>query len=168
MNSAVVPGLIVCGVDEAGRGPLAGPVFAAAVVLRDDDSIRGLADSKKLSPVRREELAAQIHRRSAAWTIASASVEEIELHNILRASLLAMQRAVELLAIEPHQVLVDGLYCPQVRYPVRAVVRGDALAIATVMTITLTCDHRVVDGAIGARFLSAFKAMMEEPLAMLA
>ena len=140
MNSAVAPAPIVCGVDEAGRGPLAGPVFAAAVVLRDDDSIRGLADSKKLSPVRREELAAQIHRCAAAWTIASASVEEIELHNILRASLLAMQRAVELLAIEPHQVLVDGLYCPQVRYPVRAVVRGDdtipAISAASILAKT--------------------------------
>jgi ribonuclease HII len=120
------PGLLICGVDEAGRGPLAGPVFAACVVLRDDDPVIGLADSKKLSAAHREELAAQIRSRAAAWAIASASVEEIDTHNILSASLLAMRRAVEQLAVEPHQVLVDGLHCPQLRFPVRAVVRGDA------------------------------------------
>lgn len=120
-------GLIVCGVDEAGRGPLAGPVFAACVVLREDDPIEGLADSKVLSHERREELAALIRSRAAAWAVASASVEEIDRINILRASLLAMRRAVEQLTIEPHQVLVDGLHCPQVRFPVRAIVDGDAL-----------------------------------------
>jgi ribonuclease HII len=123
----VTRGLIVCGVDEAGRGPLAGPVFAACVVLREDDPIEGLADSKVLSHERREELAALIRSRAAAWAVASASVEEIDRINILRASLLAMRRAVEQLTIEPHQVLVDGLHCPQVRFPVRAIVDGDAL-----------------------------------------
>jgi len=135
-----MPGLLICGVDEAGRGPLAGPVFAACVVLRDDDAISGLADSKKLSPARREELAVQIRSRAAAWAIASASVEEIDTHNILRASLLAMRRAVEQLAVEPHQVLVDGLHCPQVRFPVRAVVRGDgtiaAISAASILAKT--------------------------------
>ncbi len=135
-----MPGLLICGVDEAGRGPLAGPVFAACVVLRDDDAICGLADSKKLAPARREELAVQIRSRAAAWAIASASVEEIDAHNILRASLLAMRRAVEQLAVEPHQVLVDGLHCPQVRFPVRAVVRGDdkiaAIAAASILAKT--------------------------------
>jgi len=120
-------GLLICGVDEAGRGPLAGPVFAACVVLREGDPIEGLADSKVLSPERREELALQIRDRAAAWAVASASVAEIDRINILRASLLAMRRAVEQLLIEPHEVLVDGLHCPIVRFPVRAIVDGDAL-----------------------------------------
>ena len=119
--------LLVCGVDEAGRGPLAGPVFAACVILREDDPIEGLADSKVLSHRRREQLAIQIRARAAAWAVASASVEEIDRINILRASLLAMRRAVEQLVIEPHEVLVDGLHCPQVRFPVRAIIDGDAL-----------------------------------------
>lgn len=120
-------GLLVCGVDEAGRGPLAGPVFAACVILLEDDPIEGLADSKVLSHERREELAIQIRSRAAAWTVASASVEEIDRINILRASLLAMRRAVEQLTTEPDEVLVDGLHCPEVRFPVRAIVDGDAL-----------------------------------------
>ena len=125
MTPDAMPGLLICGVDEAGRGPLAGPVFAACVVLRDDDAISGLADSKKLSPSRREELAVQIRIRAAAWGIASASVEEIDTLNILKASLLAMRRALQQLAVEPHQVLVDGPYCPEMRFPGKAVVRGD-------------------------------------------
>jgi len=118
---------LVCGVDEAGRGPLAGPVFAACVILRDDDPIEGLADSKILSHERRQELAIQIRSRALAWAVASASVEEIDRLNILRASLLAMRRAVEQLTIEPQEVLVDGLHCPDVRFPARAIVDGDAL-----------------------------------------
>jgi len=140
VTAAAMSGPLICGVDEAGRGPLAGPVFAACVVLRDDHAIRGLADSKKLSPARREELAVQIRSRAAAWVIASASVEEIDTHNILRASLLAMRRAVERLAFEPHEVLVDGLHCPQLRFPVRAVVRGDdtiaAISAASILAKT--------------------------------
>ena len=120
-------GMLVCGVDEAGRGPLAGPVFAACVVLREDDRIEGLADSKQLAPERREELAVQIRERAAGWAIASASVQEIDRLNILRASLLAMRRAVGQLLIEPHEVLVDGLHCPTVAFPVRAIVDGDAM-----------------------------------------
>ncbi|HVY08051.1 MAG TPA: ribonuclease HII [Burkholderiales bacterium] len=120
----------VCGVDEAGRGPLAGPVFAACVILDDDDPIDGLADSKMLTHERREELAGQVRMRAVAWAIASATVEEIDRINILRASLLAMRRAVEQLTIEPHEVLVDGLHCPEVRYPSRAIVDGDALVKA--------------------------------------
>jgi ribonuclease HII len=119
--------LVVCGVDEAGRGPLAGPVYAACVILRHDDPIEGLADSKVLNEAKREALAAQIRDRAAAWAIASASVEEIDAINILRASLLAMRRAVEQLTVEPHEVLVDGLHCPEVRFPSRAIVDGDAL-----------------------------------------
>jgi ribonuclease HII len=120
-------GLLICGVDEAGRGPLAGPVFAACVILRKRDPIEGLADSKVLTPERREELALQIRDRAAGWAVASASVEEIDRINILRASLLAMRRAVEQLVLEPHEVLVDGLHCPDVRFPVRAIIDGDAL-----------------------------------------
>ncbi len=119
--------LLLCGVDEAGRGPLAGPVFAACVILRHDDRIDGLADSKVLTAARREELAAEIRNRAAAWAIASATVEEIDRINILRASLLAMRRAIEQLALEPHEVVVDGLHCPEIRYPVKAIVDGDSL-----------------------------------------
>ncbi len=118
---------LVCGVDEAGRGPLAGPVFAACVILRADDLIEGLADSKVLSAKRRVELAVQIRFRAAAWAIASATAEEIDRVNILQASMLAMRRAVEQLTIEPDEVLVDGLHCPDLGFPARAIVDGDAL-----------------------------------------
>jgi ribonuclease HII len=115
-----------CGVDEAGRGPLAGPVYAAAVVLGPAHAISGLADSKKLSVRRRELLAMQIMRQAAAWSVASATVEEIDRLNILQATLLAMQRAVEGLACPPSEVLVDGLFVPEIAVPARAIVRGDS------------------------------------------
>lgn len=115
----------LCGVDEAGRGPLAGPVYAAAVIL-DRRRIVGLADSKVLSPQQREELALEIRERAIGWSVASASVEEIDTLNILQASLLAMRRAIEQLALPPERVLVDGIHCPPVAFPVRAVVDGDA------------------------------------------
>jgi ribonuclease HII len=114
-----------CGTDEAGRGPLAGDVFAAAVVLDPARRIRGLADSKKLSAQRREELAPRIRERALAWSVATASVAEIDSINILRASLLAMRRAVEALGLLPNELLVDGLYCPQVSMRARAIVKGD-------------------------------------------
>lgn len=117
---------VVCGVDEAGRGPLAGPVFAAAVVLQDPPIIQGLADSKKLTAKRREVLAAEIRFRSVCWAVASATVEEIDTLNILQASLLAMRRAVEALNEQPAAILVDGLHVPKVSMPARAVVQGDA------------------------------------------
>jgi ribonuclease HII len=117
---------LTCGVDEAGRGPLAGPVYAAAVILDRGRRIRGLADSKVLTPQQREELALEIRERALGWSIASASVEEIDTLNILQASLLAMRRAVEQLALPPERVLVDGIHSPQVAFPVRAVVDGDA------------------------------------------
>ena len=120
----------VCGVDEAGRGPLAGPVFAAAVILDSGTVIEGLADSKKLSPRKRVFLEQEIKSRAVAWAVASATVEEIDEMNILRASLLAMRRAVEALAVEPTEVLADGLHCPQLSCPVRAIVRGDASVAA--------------------------------------
>jgi len=115
----------ICGVDEAGRGPLAGPIFAACVVLDPVRPSEGLADSKLLRVEERERLAALIHERALCWAVAQASVAEIDALNILRASLLAMQRAVEQLPLEPGEVLVDGNRCPALRFPVRAVVGGD-------------------------------------------
>ena len=120
------PPLLVCGVDEAGRGPLAGPVYAACVILDPARQIRGLADSKVLTPERREVLAGRIKERALAYAIASASVEEIDEINILRASLLAMSRAVAALSVTPHEVLVDGNQLPPVSLPCRAIVGGDA------------------------------------------
>ncbi len=117
---------LVCGVDEAGRGPLAGPVYAAAVILDPGHNIIGLADSKVLSPSRRMELAEEIWRYARACSVASASVAEIDTLNILQASLLAMRRAVEQLGVAPDEVLVDGNQCPRIAYPVRAIVRGDS------------------------------------------
>lgn len=119
------PASLICGVDEAGRGPLAGPVFAAAVILDPEAPITGLADSKKLTARKRESAAKLIKSRAVAWAVASATVKEIDALNILRASLLAMRRAVEMLKIEPAQVLVDGLHCPDLRWPASAIVKGD-------------------------------------------
>jgi ribonuclease HII len=118
--------LIVCGVDEAGRGPLAGPVYAAAVILDPRRPIRGLDDSKKLGEPTRLELAARIRARALAWSVGAATVAEIDGLNILHASLLAMRRAIEALSVRPDRVLVDGLHCPEVAIPSAAVVGGDA------------------------------------------
>ena len=118
--------MLTCGVDEAGRGPLAGPVYAAAVILDPARPVAGLADSKTLTPRQRETLALEVRLRAVAWAVASASVEEIDTLNILQASLLAMRRAVEQLAVTPQLVLVDGLHRPRLTIPVRAIVRGDA------------------------------------------
>jgi ribonuclease HII len=123
----------LCGVDEAGRGPLAGPVYAAAVVLDPKRPIRGLADSKILTAAKREALYEKICERALGWHIAFATVEEIDTINILHASMLAMQRAVQGLAasgIVPDLVQVDGNRCPQVAFPVEAIVKGDALVKA--------------------------------------
>ena len=116
----------LAGIDEAGRGPLAGPVVAAAVILDARDPVAGLADSKRLCHARRLRLSAEIKARALAWAVAEAGVEEIDRLNILNASLLAMQRAVESLAIAPELALVDGLQTPAVRCPAQAVVRGDS------------------------------------------
>lgn len=121
---------LICGVDEAGRGPLAGPVFAAAVILDPRGPIDGLADSKKLSERTRDRLAPLIRERSLAWAVASATVEEIDTLNILQATLLAMRRAVESLATRPDEVLVDGTHCPRVDVPARAIVKGDSTVAA--------------------------------------
>lgn len=119
-------GTLICGVDEAGRGPLAGPVFAAAVILDDPPRIKGLADSKKLTAKRRDALFEEIKLHAVAWAVASATVEEIDAINILQASLLAMRRAVLALSPQPVTILVDGLHVPKVAMPARAIVQGDA------------------------------------------
>ena len=116
----------ICGVDEAGRGPLAGAVFAAAVILDPNRPIAGLADSKKLSEKKRDFLAGEIKEKALAWAIASASAKEIDEINILQASLLAMKRAVESLTLQPGELLVDGLHCPKLAIPMRAIVQGDS------------------------------------------
>ena len=118
--------LLVCGVDEAGRGPIAGPVYAAAVILDPARRVNGLADSKMLSAERREVLAGRIKERAIAWAVAQASVDEIDRINILRAALLAMRRAVEALEIQPHEAWVDGQMCPDLACQARAIVDGDA------------------------------------------
>ena len=132
--------ILVCGVDEAGRGPLAGPVSAAAVILDPDNHIAGLADSKKLSERQRDQLAPIIRERALAWAVAYADVGEIDRLNILQATLLAMRRAVLALGIRPQQVLVDGLYCPDTGIPSVAIVKGDskiaAISAASILAKT--------------------------------
>lgn len=117
----------ICGIDEAGRGPLAGPVMAAAVILDPARRINGLADSKVLSPERREELAVKIRERAVAFAVAEASVDEIDTLNILQATLLAMRRAVEKLQIVPEYALVDGNQMPRLPIPGRPIIAGDAI-----------------------------------------
>jgi len=119
------PSGLIAGVDEVGRGPLVGDVVAAAVILDPDKPIDGLTDSKKLSEKRREQLAAEIKERALAWCIASASPAEIDEINILHASMLAMQRAVEGLNVQPDHVKVDGNRCPPLSISVEAIVKGD-------------------------------------------
>ena len=128
--------MLIAGVDEAGRGPLAGPV----VILDPRRPIAGLADSKKLSAATRERLALLIREQAMAWAIASSSVAEIDEMNILQASLLAMRRAVEALTMTPDAIEVDGLYCPNVSMPAKAIVRGDSsvesIAAASILAKT--------------------------------
>ncbi|MEO7129215.1 MAG: ribonuclease HII [Rhodoferax sp.] len=135
------PGL-VAGVDEAGRGPLAGPVVAAAVILDDLHPIAGLADSKKLSPRKRELLFDEIRAKALCCSIAQASVEEIDSLNILQATMLAMQRAVQGLRLKPSKVLVDGNQLPQLEILAEAIVRGDALVPAISAASILAKVHR--------------------------
>lgn len=116
---------LIAGVDEAGRGPLAGPVIAAAVILDPNNPIEGLADSKKLTQKRREKLFAEIRAKALTWSVARATVPEIDDINILQASMLAMQRAVAKLKVPPTKVLVDGNRCPQFACPAEAIVKGD-------------------------------------------
>lgn len=123
---SIYNGTLAAGVDEVGRGPLAGDVVAAAVILDPKQPIEGLADSKKLTQKRREYLFAAIQERALSYCIARASVTEIDSINILQASLLAMQRAVEGLSVEPEHVWVDGNKIPRWRFSAEAVVKGDS------------------------------------------
>jgi ribonuclease HII len=134
------PDEIICGVDEAGRGPLAGPVFAAAVILDISRPIEGLRDSKKLTEAKRDMLAPLIKAHALAWAIAEASEEEIDKHNILQASMLAMRRAVEALKTVPTLALIDGNRCPVMKIQSIAVVGGDdkvdAISAASILAKT--------------------------------
>lgn len=116
---------LIAGIDEAGRGPLAGPVVAAAVILDPRRPIQGLADSKKLSEKQREQLFQKIRENALAWSVARATVIEIDQINILQATLLAMQRAIARLKIQPHLALVDGNKCPVLPCEARAIIGGD-------------------------------------------
>jgi ribonuclease HII len=121
---------LICGVDEAGRGPLAGSVYAAAVILNPERPILGLADSKKLSEKKRDLLNSEIKQHALAWAVASCSAQEIDEINILQASLLAMKRAIEAMQLQfgitPYLVQVDGNKCPKINLPCEAIVRGDS------------------------------------------
>ena len=132
--------ILICGVDEAGRGPLAGPVCAAAVILDAANPVEGLADSKILTEVQRDRLAPIIRERALACAVGWAEVEEIDRINILQATLLAMRRAVLALPIQPQQVLVDGLHYPQTGIPSQAIVKGDskiaAISAASILAKT--------------------------------
>jgi len=136
-----VPGL-TAGVDEAGRGPLAGPVVAAAVILDDRTRIRGLNDSKLLSAPIRERLFDEIHAKALCLCIAQASVEEIDALNILQATLLAMRRAVEGLRLRPNKVLVDGNQLPRLRIAAEAIIGGDAKVKSISAASILAKVHR--------------------------
>ena len=131
---------LVCGVDEAGRGPLAGPVVAAAVILDPANPVEGLNDSKKLSEKRRELLAIEIRAKALAWSVAEATVEEIDAINILQASMLAMRRAVEGLVVKPVRALIDGNRCPALACKAEAIVGGDgkmeSIAAASILAKT--------------------------------
>ncbi|MEB0138576.1 MULTISPECIES: ribonuclease HII [unclassified Undibacterium] len=133
-------GELICGVDEAGRGPLAGPVMAAAVILDPAHPIAGLRDSKKLSEVRRAALAIDIKQHALAWAVAECSEQEIDSINILQASLLAMRRAVEALAMQPTLALIDGNRCPVMAVRSEAIVKGDdkvaAISAASILAKT--------------------------------
>lgn len=145
-------GGLVAGVDEAGRGPLAGPVVAAAVILDDQDPIDGVADSKTLSAARREALYDAIRARALCLGVGAASVEEIDRLNILQATLLAMQRAVAGLRLRPSLVLVDGNRLPVLEMRTEAVVRGDATvaAIAAASIVAKVTRDRLMDEAHAA------------------
>jgi len=148
---------LACGVDEAGRGPLAGPVMAAAVILDPANPIEGLNDSKKLSPKRRAALAIEIRAKALAWAVGQASVEEIDRINILQATMLAMQRAVLALQIAPTHALIDGNRCPRLSCPAQAIIGGDgevqSIAAASILAKTvrdaLMCEMHALYPAYG-------------------
>ena len=119
--------MLIAGVDEVGRGPLAGAVVAAAVILDPKRPIAGLNDSKKLTAKRREQLALEIREKALAWSLGRAEVEEIDAINILQATFLAMQRALEGLAVQPDLVKIDGNHCPKLAYKMEAIIGGDGI-----------------------------------------
>lgn len=139
---------LIAGVDEAGRGPLAGPVVAAAVILDPDRDARDLRDSKTLRADERERLAIRIRAQAIAWAVAHADVAEIDAMNILQASLLAMRRAVAALPVAPEQALVDGDHCPEFGCPARAIIKGDrdvaSISAASILAKTVR-DAMLVD-----------------------
>lgn len=138
---------LIAGVDEVGRGPLAGPVVAAAVIL-GDKPIMGIADSKLLSPKKREILFPQIQEQCIAWAIGRAEVEEIDELNIFHASLLAMKRAVETLTVLPQHVMVDGKFCPKINFSIEAIIGGDrtipAISAASILAKVIR-DREMVE-----------------------
>lgn len=146
-------GPLLAGVDEAGRGPLAGPVMAAAVILPSDHGIDGLADSKTLSAARRESLDREIRERAVAWALGRAETDEIDAVNILQATLRAMARAVEALSVAAEMAWVDGDHCPELTMPTRAVIGGDrsvpAISAASILA-KVARDAEMV--ALDARF----------------
>jgi ribonuclease HII len=133
---------LIAGVDEVGRGPLAGPVVAAAVILDELKPIKGLRDSKLLGPATRERLAAEVRAKALCCSVAEASVEEIDGLNILQATLLAMRRAVEGLRLLPARVLVDGNQLPRLKVPAEAIIRGDATVAAISAASIVAKVHR--------------------------
>jgi len=139
---------LIAGVDEAGRGPLAGPVIAAAVILNPNQPISGLKDSKQLSEKQREALAAIIKKEALCYAVGRAEVNEIDSINILQATLLAMQRAVNALHTQPSQVLIDGNQCPSLAYPTQAIIKGDqtvaAISAASIIA-KVTRDQIMMD-----------------------
>ena len=139
---------LICGVDEAGRGALVAGVYAAAVILDPKQPIAGLADSKKLTARKRADLETRIQQHAYAYAVASASAVEIDQLNILQASLLAMQRAIRALPCVPDEMLVDGLYLPNVDLPGRAIVQGDSLepAISAASILAKTARDRAMMG----------------------
>jgi ribonuclease HII len=148
-----VANILVCGVDEAGRGPLAGPVYAAAVILDRKRRINGLADSKVLTPERRELLAGRIRERAIAWAVAHASVEEIDRLNIFHASMLAMRRAVQGLGVQPEEAWVDGNHCPGLLCRTKTIVDGDALhPVISAASILAKTGRDAEMCALSARF----------------
>ncbi len=138
---------LIAGVDEVGRGPLAGPVIAAAVILDPENPIQGLMDSKKITEKKRNILAIEIREKSVSWAIGRAEHDEIDSINILQASLLAMKRAVESLSIKPELVLVDGLHCPDIIYKVEAIIKGvskiPAISAASIIA-KVTRDNEMI------------------------
>jgi len=145
--------MLIVGVDEAGRGPLAGPVVAAAVILNPDRKIRGLRDSKILPQLKRERLADKIREHALAWSVGVAAVDEIDRLNILQATMLAMRRAVQGLGMTPEEALVDGDRCPDLGCPTHPIVKGDRdIAVISAASIIAKTERDAMLVALDAQF----------------